>query len=84
MGIQTTRIATSGTSTASDGNSGEEDETPVPSTSKKGITPDTGANTKTEENGNLVATYALPMVVIVLAGILFKRNRSKKYIKFER
>lgn len=75
---------TSGTSTASDGDSGEEDDTPVPSTSKKGITPDTGANTKTEENGNLVATYALPMVVIVLAGILFKRNRSKKYIKFER
>ena len=75
---------TSGTSTASDGNSGEEDDTPVPSTSKKGITPDTGANTKTEENGNLVVTYALPMVVIVLAGILFKRNRSKKYIKFER
>lgn len=58
------------------------DDVPVPNTSA--VTPDTGVNTKTEENGSLMVTYALPLVVVALAGVLFKRNRSKKHIKFER
>lgn len=73
----------SGTSIASDGNSGEEDGMPVPSTSKKGITPDTGTNTKTEDGGSFMMAYALPVIAVVLIGVLFGKNRSKKRVNFE-
>lgn len=68
--------------TDGDSDSDEEDVL-VPNTSK-GTTPDTGANTKAEENNSSVMTYVLPVMAVVLAGALFGKNRSKKHVKFER
>ncbi len=58
-----------------------EESIPVPNTSSGA--PDTGANTKMEENNSFVMAYILPIVAIGIVATGFVRHRNKGHRKFE-
>ena len=58
-----------------------EESMPVPNTSSGA--PDTGANTKMEENNSFVMAYILPIVAIGIVATGFVRHRNKGHRKFE-
>ncbi|MBR3131862.1 InlB B-repeat-containing protein [Candidatus Saccharibacteria bacterium] len=57
-----------------------EDDIVVPDTS---VTPDTGINTKTEDNSAAIVLYGLPATIIALAAGLYIRHSRKGHLKFD-
>lgn len=63
-----------------DGNEDEED-LPVPNTSS--TTPDTGINTKQDENSINIILYILPITITILTTTLYTKHRNKAHRRFE-